>query len=218
MVEHRASERGLYDRLQLPEHQAARELLERLLADPANIYEQICIVLNSSGLFKEIKDVTAQDLSRYRQRKAREETRADVMALIQAEGETLVNAAAKNPGGAIARYLRQQLAERAVARFDAEVDTIGVVDLSREAARQAKVEQIDRKLDLDAEKLRIEERRLELQRQQQELAKDKFGVASETWKFILSWLLKNEPTAADAMTRHSDDLLIDLEAFIEANG
>lgn len=218
MSEHRSTERSFYDRLQQPEFGEARELLERLMGDSTRTYDEICISCKSSGLFEGLKNITPQDLSRYRQRRSREESRASVMALIEAEGETLINAAAKNPAGAISRFLRKQLAERAVTKFDQEFDTIDAIGVSREAARHAMVEQRDRKLDLETEKLQLEERRLALQQQQQELAKDKFGVASKTWQFILKWLLSREPTAADAMAKHSDDLLIDLETFIEANG
>ncbi|HKQ06618.1 MAG TPA: hypothetical protein VJ464_15905 [Blastocatellia bacterium] len=217
-MDHRGSERGFYDKLQLPEHQEARDLLESLLADPRRTYEEICISCKSSGLFEDLKDVTPQDLSRYRQRQAREESRASVLALIEAEGETLIKAAAKNPTGMIARFLRKQLTERAVAKFDQEFETIDAVNVSREAARHALVEQRDRKLDLDAEKIRLEERRLELQREQQELAKDKFGIASTTWRFILQWMIGKEPRVADALTERSEELLNDLEAFIEVNG
>jgi hypothetical protein len=217
VTDHRASERGLYALLQLPEQNEARELLERLLSDPTNTYERICVVLKSSGLFEDIKDVTPQDLTRYRQRKAREESRASVMALIEAEGETLLNAAATNPTGIIAGYLRKMLTEHAVTRFDEEIAGLDPVDISREAARHALVEQRDRKLDLDTEKIRLEEKRLELQRQNQELQRDKFGVAANTWRFILNWLAKVDSNAADRLTKHSDELLTELEVYIEAN-
>ncbi|HEX8091458.1 MAG TPA: hypothetical protein VF762_21570 [Blastocatellia bacterium] len=214
-MEHRATERGFYDQLQLPERREARELVERLLSNPTNTYEQICIVAKSSGLFEDLKDVTPQDLTRYRQRKAREESRASVMALIEAEGDTLLNAAATKPTGVIASYLRKMLTERAISRFDEEVENIDPVHLSRETARHALVEQRDRKLDLDEEKIGIEKKRLELQQQQQDLAKDKFGVAANTWSFILRWLAKVDASAADRLTQHSDELLNELEIYIE---
>jgi hypothetical protein len=218
MAEHRGSERGLFDKLQLPEHREARDLLERLLDDSTNTYERICITLKSSGLFEDIKEVKPQDLSRYRQRRERAESRARVMRLIEEEGEALLGAATKNPTGLIARYLRQKLTEHAVSRFDEEVEKIDAVQVSKETARHALVEQRDRKLDLDAEKLRIEERRLELQRQQQELQRDKFGIAAKTWQFILSWFATVDSAAVDRLTKHSDKLLSDLEGYIETNG
>ncbi len=182
---HRASERSFYDRLQSEGYTEARELLERLLSDPTNTYERICIVCKSSGLFENLKDVAPQDLTRYRQRQAREESRASVMSLIESESETLLKAATKNPTGVIATYLRKMLAEEAVARFDAEVGTLDPVQLSKEAARHAQVEQRDRKLDLDGEKLKLDAKRLALRERQTELQNDKFNIASDTWMFVL---------------------------------
>ena len=218
MTEHRASERSLYDRLQLPENEEARDLLERLLADPTNTYDRICIVLKSSGLFEDLKDVTPQDLSRYRQRKGREGNRASVMRLIEEEGETLLNAAAANPSGMVASYLRKMLTEHAVARFDQEIEGLDPLEVSREAARHALVEQRDRKLDLDEGKIELERKKVGLAERQADLAKDKFNIAAQTWKYILSWFAKEDARVADALTRASDKLLPDLEVFIETNG
>jgi hypothetical protein len=215
--EHRGTERGLYDKLQREEFNEAREFLESRLEDVTLTYEEICTACKASMLFEELKNITSQDLTRYRQRKSREESRASVMRLIEADSESLLDAAAANPTGRIAQFLRRQLTERAVARFDEEIDGLDPVAISKEAARHATVAQRDRKLDLDAEKLRLDERRLELQRQQAELAKDKFGVALSTWKFLLAWFSKNESRIADAMTQRSDELLTELGVFIETN-
>src|SRR5436853_7878217 len=98
MAEHRSSERSLYDKLRADEHQAAREFLEGLL-DTDKTYPQICWEWNASSISNGIAVLTPQALSRYRQRKHREETRADVMALIETETETLLDAATRSPEG-----------------------------------------------------------------------------------------------------------------------
>jgi hypothetical protein len=218
VTEHRASERGFFDKLQLPECQEARELLERLIENPKNTYEQICVVLNSSPLFQTIKEVRPQDLTRYRQRKDRAQSRAGVMALIESESETLLTAATNNPTGLIAKYLRKMLAEHAVERFDAEIETVGVVDVSREAARHALVAQRDRKLDLDEGKIELERKRIELQERRAELERDRFGIAADTWQFILAWCSREESAIADVLARRSNELLSDLEDWIADAG
>lgn len=215
-MEHRAATKGLYDKLQQPENSKAKEFLERLLDSSSWTYDEICRACKSSGLFEDVKDITPQDLTRYRQRRAREEQRQTVMDLIEGDAQKIVDAASKNPSGLLAKMLRRQLAEHAIARFDAELGLIDPVSVSRETARHALVEQRDRKLDLEAEKLRIEQRRLELQQQQQDLQKDKFGVATTTWKGILQWLTNEEPTVVEVLTRRSEELLVYLEALIES--
>jgi hypothetical protein len=221
VTEHRSATKGFYDKLQLDENSEAREFLESLLADPTRTYEEICQRSKSSGLFENLKIPTPQDLTRYRQRKARDENRQTVLRLIgdtlaQDDAGTLLNAAVKNPSGVAAKAIRKILADNVLARFDAEVEGVDVVNLSREAARHALVEQRDRKLDLDEDKIALERKRLEIQEKQQELAKDKFNVAAKTWQFILSWIVKRQPTFADLMTKESDALLTDLEAYIES--
>jgi hypothetical protein len=218
VTDHRSTERGLYDKLQREEFREAREFLELQLSNATRTYQEICVACKASMLFEDLKDLTPQDLTRYRQKKSREENRATVMSLIESESETLLNAAVKNPSGVVAKFLRKTLAETAVARFDAESDGVDVVNISREAARHALVEQRDRKLDLDEEKLKLENKRLEIQERQAELARDKFGIAAMTWKFILGWFVKNQSSVADAMAAHSDELLSDLEAHVETNG
>jgi hypothetical protein len=215
--EHRSAERGLYDRLQREELKAAREFLEGRLDDTTFTYDEICRACKSSGLFEDVKDITPQDLTRYRQRRARVEQRRQIAALMESDAAAILEGATKNPTGVLAQFVRRQLTEHIATRFDSELYELEVVDVSREAARHALVEQRDRKLDLDAEKLRIEEKRLELQRQQQDLQKDKFSVAAKTWQFILSWLAKVDAAAVDRLTRHSDDLLTELEVYIETN-
>ena len=214
MSEHRSTQGGLYGRLQLPEHADAKVLLERWL-ESQETYETICEHLNRSELFIPIKRITPQDLSRYRARKAREDSRATTLALIESDADVMLDAATANPTGVIAKFLRKQLAQYAVAKFDAEVMELDPVDLSREAARHAKVEQVDRKLALDQEKLRLELKRIELQERAAELQRDRFGVAAEAWNFILAYLVRNEPSAADLLTARNEEILSGLEAHIQ---
>lgn len=225
MAEHRASERSLYDRLQQPDLAKARDLIELLLSNSSLTYEEICKRVNGSGLCVYRTDagaraalpaLTPQALTRYRQRKAKVESRAEVLALIESDSDALLAAAAKNPSGVIAGYLRKSLAEEAVRRFDTEARDIGVVDLSREAARHALVEQRDRKLDLDAEKIGIDRKRIELQEKQAELQRDRLAIAADTWRMTLAWFVREEPDIADRLARRSDEFLIALEESMAA--
>lgn len=227
MAEHRASERSLYDRLQQPVFAPLREKIEEALSNSSLTYEAICELVNGSkllnyraadGQLATLPALTPQALTRYRQRKAKVESRAEVLALIEADSEALLKAAAKNPSGMIAGYLRKSLAEEAVRRFDVEAGAIGVVDLSREAARHAAVEQRDRKLDLDKEKIDIERKRVDLQEKQSELQRDRFEIAGKTWQFIMGWLTREEPQVVDALARRSEELMIELEEFIGEQG
>ncbi|MGA9769297.1 MAG: hypothetical protein WBV94_09670 [Blastocatellia bacterium] len=217
MTEHRGAERGLYDRLQREEFTKAREFLEGKLDDAAFTYEEICRACKSSMLFDDVKDITPQDLTRYRQRRARAEQRAQVVALLEADATAILDGAAKNPTGLLSKFVRKQLTEHIATRLDVELGDLGVVDVSREAARHALVEQRDRKLDLDEEKLGLEAKRIALQERQLELQNDRFTIASDTWMFILQWLMNEEPDLAEALTRKSDELLVNLEEHVAAN-
>lgn len=216
--EHRSAERSLYDRLQLEENKAARERLEALIADPERNYQQICDELNSSGLFESIKRVYPQDLTRYRQRKAQVESKASVLALIEHDAETLVDAATRHPTGVIAGYLRRMLTEHVVHRFGEAVDEVDPVDLSRETARHALVEQRDRRIDLEQQRIELESRRIDLQQRAADLQRDRFQLAADAWRFVLSWFQHREPAATDLLARHSEELLGDLENWIVGQG
>jgi hypothetical protein len=217
IVEHRGSERGLYDKLQKEEFAKAREFLESRLDDPAFIYEEICLACKSSGLFEDVKDITPQDLTRYRQRRARVEQRDRLAALMESDANAILEGAARNPTGMLAQFVRRQLTEHIATRFDSELAEMEVIAVSREVARHALVEQRDRKLDLDEQKLGLEAKRIALQERQLELQNDRFTIASDTWMFVLRWLVDEEPELAEALTRKSDELLVHLEEHIAAN-
>lgn len=222
---HRSSERSLYDKLQQPEHARVRELIELLLSS-GQTYDAICATVNGSNVLEYrvpstgeravLPVLTPQALSRYRARKYAVENRATVMSLIESESESLLSAAGQNPTGMIAQYLRKRLSEAAVAKFDLEVEEMDVADLSRELGRHATIDQRDRKLDLDAEKIKLDEKRIALQEKQAELQRDRFGIAADTFKFLLSWFVNEEPDIADRIAARSDELLIALEESIAA--
>jgi hypothetical protein len=215
VIDHRGAERGLFDKLQKEEFTQAREFLESWLDDTAFTYEEICRACKISGLFEAIKDLTPQDLSRYRQRRARIEQREHIAELIASDANVIIAGAAKNPTGLLAQYLRKHLTEHVVGRLDQELAELEIIDVSREAARHALVEQRDRKLGLDEEKLKLEAKRIELAERQTELQRDRFGIAAKTWQGILQWLALEEPSVADALTRRSEELLVYLETLIE---
>jgi hypothetical protein len=215
VIEHRSSQRGLYDKLQLPENSAAKEFLERLLDDPDQTYHEICIACKSSMLFEDLKIPTPQDLTRYRQRQSREEQRQRVIALMESDAQAIIEGAAKNPGGPLNRFLRNQLSEHIIARFDSEMDNLDPVVLSREAARHALVEQRDRKLDLEADKLELDRTRVELQQKAADLQRDKYKIASDVWAFILGWFTRKNSRFVDELTSDSEELLKELEGWIE---
>lgn len=223
MSSHRSSERSLYHRLQQPDCDRARGLLESQLST-ADTYEKICAKVNalqswgyrsSLGEWCALPSLTPQRLSRYRADKHAAESRGSVLALIEEESESLLNAAAKNPSGVIAQYLRKRLSEEAVARFDLDAGSIDLVDLSRETARHAKVAQVDRKLDLDAEKIALDEKRIALLEKQSELERDHFEIAADTWKFTLAYLNREAPEVVDVLTKLSPQLLTAMEEWIE---
>lgn len=211
MSEHRGAERSLYGVLQQPEHAGARALLEGLLGDVRRTYESICEECNAAGLFDSIKVLVPQDLSRYRERKFRQESRARAIALMEGDAGVLLEAAQNNPSGLCARYVRKALAEEMAARLEEDADSLDLVELSRETSRQALVEQRDRKLTIEGEKLELERKRLELKERQAAIERDRFGIAAETYKLILGWLAREEPRIADALTRRSDELLAAVE-------
>jgi len=215
VTEHRAATRGFYDKLQLSEHSAAKEFLERLLDDPDQTYEEICIACKSSTLFEDLKIPTPQDLTRYRQRRSREEQRQRVMALMESDAQSIIEGAAKNPGGVLNQFLRKQLSEHVIARFDSEMDTLDALSLSREAARHATVEQRDRKLDLEVEKLELEHKRIELQEKAANLQRDKYKIATDLWMCVLGFFTQRNSSVADELTRNSEELLKELESYIE---
>ena len=214
--EHRGTERSLYDKLQREELTEAREFLEGRLEDVTLTYEEICLACKASMLFEAVKNITPQDLTRYRQRKARKEQHQRVASLIESDAQAIIEGAAKKPTGVLAQFLRRQLAEHVIARLDEEMAGIDALALSREAARHARVEQVDRKLTIEEERAELERRRIELAERQAELQRDKFGIAAQVWKSILAWCAQEEPSIVEALTRRSEELLVYLETVIES--
>ena len=108
----------------------------------------------------------------------------------------------------------ETLAEQAVRRFEEEVSEIGVVDLSRETARHAQVEQRDQRLEIDRDKIELEKQRIELAKAQAAFQNDRFQIAAETWRFTLGWFVNEEPDIADRLASRSEEFLIQLEESI----
>jgi len=217
VTEHRAATKGFYDKLQQPEHSEAKALLEGLLDDSTRTYEEICRACKSSGLFEDVKDITPQDLTRYRQRQAREEQRDRVVALMETDAQAIIDGASKNPSGLLAQLLRKQLTEHIVARFDQEMGDIDVVKISKEVGRHALVEQRDRKLGIEEEKAALEKRRIELAERQADLERDRFGIAAKTWQIVLQWMSAEEPTVVDKLIRRSEEVLEVIEECLNSN-
>lgn len=71
--------------------------------------------------------------------------------------------------------------------------------------------QEDKRLEHKANELQLKKDLLEFEREKfertQNLQNDKFKIGSEVWKVILAYFLQNDPTLADAITKHSEGLL-----------
>lgn len=78
------------------------------------------------------------------------------------------------------------------------------------------------------ENFRLKRDQLELKKQElaferekfertQNIAADRLKIGGLAWQFILSFLLKKEPAAVDALTRHSDEILDGLGEYLEQN-
>lgn len=70
------------------------------------------------------------------------------------------------------------------------------------------------KLELERTKLAWDKEKFE---RSQSLSADRFKIASDTWTFILSYFLQNDPASADLLTNHSETLLNGLGEHIEKN-
>lgn len=78
----------------------------------------------------------------------------------------------------------------------------------------------------EEERRKLRQREIELKEQQlawqkervqkeQELHTDRFQIAADTWRYVLSWFNQNAGTGADILVKHSEQLLNDLETHIE---
>lgn len=125
-----------------------------------------------------------------------------------------------------ARQLREDLKEEDAGSFQVVMKNIEdrLLVATREVISSDPVKML--RIRQEEEKRRLKERELELKREQlafqrekaereSNLQKDKFGIAAETWRYILFWMAKNNSKAADLLTKDSDALLKDLEAHIQ---
>jgi len=131
----------------------------------------------------------------------------------------------------IARYqaqqLKEQLKQEGVPGYDvmmADIEDrllVATRDLiNADPVRVLKIRQDEEKNKLKKAELELRAEDLKLRREKQErdaaLKADKFGVALEFWRFLLAELMKRAPAAADAMTKHSTELLEGFAKQIEA--
>lgn len=82
------------------------------------------------------------------------------------------------------------------------------------------IQQEEKRRQLREQELKLKERAQAFQEEQarraQTLQQDKLAIGAEVWKTVLGYLLKEEPTAADLLTKHSDGILNAIEETLEA--
>ena len=130
----------------------------------------------------------------------------------------------------LARYQAKQLledvGEEGAGSFQAVMRNIEdrLLTATREVISSDPVKML--RIRQEEEKRRLKERELELKREQlafqrdkaereANLQKDRFGIAAETWKYILFWMSQKDSRAADILTANSEPLLRDLEAHLQ---
>ncbi len=132
----------------------------------------------------------------------------------------------------IARFQAKQLIED--AKLEPDVDKYqvfidGIEDRLLTATREvmlldpvkaALIQQEEKRRILQEKTLALKERQQtfaeEQAKRQEQLQHDRFKIGADTWQFILSYLLKEEPRAADLLTKHSEEILNGLEEHLES--
>jgi len=130
------------------------------------------------------------------------------------------------------RYQAKQLIED--LKLDPESDKFAVVMQSiedrlltatREVVSQDPfkliiIQQEEKRRKLHAQKLALDERKQTFAEEQakkaEQLQHDRLAVALDAWKYILSYLLKEDPAGADVLTKHNDEIINGLEAHLES--
>jgi hypothetical protein len=91
--------------------------------------------------------------------------------------------------------------------------------IAKDPVKLLKIRQEEERRRLREKELALKERKLEFDKQRAEreerMSADQLGIAAEVWKLILFWFSQNEPTTADRLTRHSEELLAHLEEQLE---
>jgi|ERR1041385_602933 hypothetical protein len=81
------------------------------------------------------------------------------------------------------------------------------------------IQQEEKRRKLQSQKLALEERKQafaeEQARKSEQLQHDRLKIGVDVWQFVLSSLLKLEPTAADLLTKHSEEIVNGLEAYLD---
>lgn len=151
--------RSFYNRMQASQERA--QAIDAQLDDTDITDDERIKRLHASGLFED-ETLNATKLSRYAQSRGRADRRANLRAIVEEEVESGFQVIGKNPSGNTAKYLRSLFVEALVEKAELEVSSLDIKALSVETARQSKVEQVDRKLEIEERKLAIANEDLDL--------------------------------------------------------
>lgn len=92
--------------------------------------------------------------------------------------------------------------------------------ITKDPIKILRIRQEEEKRRLKSRELDIKEKHLDFQQakadREANLQNDRFKIAADTWRFILSWFVEHDPAKADALTGNSDQLLQDLEAHLNS--
>lgn len=81
------------------------------------------------------------------------------------------------------------------------------------------IQQEEKRRQLREQELKLKERaqtfQEDLARKSESLQQDRLKIGVDVWQFVLSFLLKEEPQAADLLTKHNEDILNGLETYLE---
>lgn len=91
--------------------------------------------------------------------------------------------------------------------------------ITKDPVKLLKIRQEEERRRLREKELTLKEKKLEFDKQRAEraerLSTDRLAVAADVWRLILFWFSEKEPTTADRLTRHSEELLAHLEEQLE---
>ena len=81
------------------------------------------------------------------------------------------------------------------------------------------IQQEEKRRALRERELHLKERAQQFQeeqaKKQEQLQHDRLQIGVDSWQFILSYLLREEPAAADLLTKHSEAIINGLETYLE---
>lgn len=132
----------------------------------------------------------------------------------------------------MARYQAKQLIED--LQEDPEVDKHGIIIASIEdrlltATREVTaqdpfklliIQQEEKRRNLRERELKLKERSQAFHEEQAQksdsLQQDRLKIGADVWRIVLAYFLKNDPQAADHLTKHNEGLLSAIEESLEA--